>query len=289
MRSFIWCCLLPLFSAAQNTFDIQGHRGARGLYPENTIPAFIAAIDLGVNTLELDVVVSKDGQLVVSHEPFFNSDICRDAAGNVLQQPKEKHNIYQLNYSEISQYDCGSWGNPRFAEQQSIKAAKPLLSDVIDTVEAYLRKKGLPRVFYNIETKCTPEGDNIYHPEPKIFAEMFYQMLKKKDVLNYCIIQSFDVRTLQVLHQNHSELKLALLVFNADGLKGNLSKLGFTPNIYSPNFVLVNRKLVIACHKQNMQVIPWTINEPDKMKKIKALGVDGLITDYPDRAIKALR
>jgi glycerophosphoryl diester phosphodiesterase len=285
---FLLLCF-PLFVCAQKNFDIEGHRGARGLYPENTIVAFIEAIKLGVNTLEMDVVVSKDGQLVVSHDPYMNPDICKDAAGNSLQNTKEKHNLYQLTYSEIQSYDCGSYGNAKFPEQQKIRASKPLLSEVIDTVEKYLKANNLPRLRYNIETKSTPDGDNKFHPAPAEFSKMLYDLLKQKEVLQYCIVQSFDPRTLQEIRKIDASVTLAFLVFNAESFESNLQKLGFVPNIYSPNFMLVNKKLIRNCHSKKIQIIPWTVNEPDKMKKLKAMGVDGLITDYPDRAMKELR
>lgn len=276
--------LISGFLQAQTTFDIQGHRGARGLYPENSIPGFIAAVKLGVNTLEMDVVVSKDGQLVVSHEPWMNEEIC-----DVRQIGKDKNNIYALNYSEIAQIDCGSKINNRFPGQEKFFAAKPRLRDVIDSVESYLAVNKLPKLMYNIETKTTPDGDGKFHPAPKPFVQLLYELLKEKNILSKCVIQSFDERTLQVLHGIDSSVKTALLVFNADGLEKNILRLGFVPDIYSPNFILVNNKLVKGCHQRKMQLIPWTVNEEKKMKQMKKLKVDGLISDYPDRAIKLFR
>ncbi len=249
------------FLQAQTTFDIQGHRGARGLYPENSILGFIAAVKLGINTLEMDVVVSKDGELVVSHEPWMNEEIC-----GVRESGKDKNNIYALNYADIAKIDCGSKVNSRFPEQQKFFSAKPRLRDVIDSVELYLQAHHLPPVLYNIETKTTPDGDDKFHPAPKPFVQLLYELLKEKNILSKCVIQSFDERTLQVLHEIDSSVKTALLVFNADGLEKNIQRLGFIPNIYSPNFILVNKKMVKACHKRRMQIIPWTVNEEKKMR-----------------------
>lgn len=271
---------------AQTNFDIEGHRGCRGLYPENTIPAFIEALKLGVNTLEMDVVVSKDGQLVVSHDPYINCDICLYCEN---MKGKKEANIYKLNYEDIKKIDCGSKVNPKFPEQKKMFAYKPLLKEVIDEVEKYIKANNLPPVQYNIETKSTPGGDDVEHPKPEVFAKMLYDVLKQKNILSRSIIQSFDARTLQVIHNTDANTKLALLVLDADGFKKNIKNLGFTPTIYSPNFILVNKKLVQQCHKAKVQIIPWTINEEDKMLKLQALGVDGLITDYPDKAIKVLR
>lgn len=278
--------LISIEIFSQPTFDIEGHRGARGLYPENTITAFIEAVKLGVNTLEMDVVVSKDNQLVVSHEPWFNTDICSTPNGKSVEG---KINLYQLTYDEIKKYDCGSRGNPKFPEQKKISERKPLLSEVIDTVESYIRTHHLPSVQYNIETKTTPEGDNVEHPAPNEFVNLIYALLKQKNILNNCIIQSFDVRTLQVLRKTDAAVTTALLIFDADSFKKNLKQLGFIPEIYSPNFILVNKKLVSKCRAKKVKLIPWTVNDEDKMLQMKQLGCDGLITDYPDRAIKILR
>lgn len=268
---------------AQTTFDIEGHRGARGLYPENTIVGFIEALKLGVNTLEMDVVISKDGQVVLSHDPTINCEICEYCGDG-----KEKR-IYQLDYNTIKTIDCGSKGNSKFPEQKKMYAVKPLLTDVIDSVEAFIKRNNLPPVYYNIETKSTPAGDGTEHPAPDMFAKMMYDVLKQKGILNRSIVQSFDPRTLQAIHKADATVTTALLVFNADGFNKNIKRLGFTPAIYSPNYLLVNSKLVKACHAKGIKVIPWTVNDEDKMKKMKELGVDGIISDYPDRAIKTLR
>lgn len=273
---------------SQSTFDIEGHRGCRGLYPENTIVAFIEAVKLGVNTLEMDVVVSKDGKLVVSHDPVMNAEICSTPEGNAVSAT-DKFRIYDLNYEEVKKFDCGLRGNSKFPEQKKMTAFKPLLSDVIDSVEKYIQQNHLPAVHYNIETKSTVDGDDVNHPKPAVFAKLLYNLLKEKSVMNKCIVQSFDPRTLQVIHQLDTNATTALLVFNADGFEKNISQLGFAPTIYSPNFILVNKKLIRKCHQQKIKIIPWTINEEDKMKSMKKLGVDGIISDYPDRAIRVLR
>lgn len=288
MRAIILFAFLFMANTieAQTTFDIEGHRGCRGLYPENTIVAFIEAVKLGVNTLETDVVVSKDGKLVVSHDPTISCEIC-NYCDTSAYTPERR--IYHLNYETIKNIDCGSRGNAKFQEQKKIIAAKPLLSDVIDTVEKYIQQNHLPPVQYNIETKSTPEGDDEEHPVPYVFAKLLYDLLKQKNVLSKCIIQSFDPRTLQVIHKIDAKAITALLIADIDSFDKNIKQLGFVPAIYSPNEILVNKKLIDKCHAQKIKIIPWTINDEDKMKKMKELGVDGIITDYPDRAIKVLR
>ncbi|MCW5907095.1 MAG: glycerophosphodiester phosphodiesterase [Chitinophagales bacterium] len=291
MKNFATAVLLAItsFIFAQSVYDIQGHRGCRGLYPENSIIGFIEAVKLGVNTLELDVVVSKDNQLVVSHEPWMSASFCFTSDGKSIEDNKEKYNIYQLTYEQIKQFDCGINGNSKFPEQKKISTTKPLLSEVIDAVEKYISANNLPPVYYNIETKSTPEGDNKFHPAPAEFSLLLYNLLQQKDILHRCIVQSFDPRTLQILKQKDENIVLALLVANADGFEHNITRLGFTPQIYSPNFLLVNKKLINNCHQKGIKVIPWTVNEEKKMLQLKKMGTDGVITDHPDRAIKVLR
>lgn len=266
------------------TFDLQGHRGARGLLPENSIPGFLKAIDLGVKTLELDVVVSKDNQMIISHEPYFSPEICRDAKGDSIPEKKEaEYNIYSFTAEEIKAFDCGSWGNPDFEEQVAQKTYKPTLKEMVKTVENYLKEKNLPKVFYNIETKSTPEGDSIFHPKPEAFAALLYKEIQELGIADRVFIQSFDVRTLQEFKKLNNELPLVLLVANAQSLEANLKSLGFTPSVYSPYYLRLNEKEVKKAKEQGMKVIPWTVNEPNEMRKMLKLGVDGLITDYPNR------
>jgi glycerophosphoryl diester phosphodiesterase len=275
---------------ARGSFDIEGHRGCRGLYPENTIPAFINAVKLGVNTLEMDIIVSQDGQLVISHDPYMNDEICSKPDGTpVTAAEQENFKIYQLTYEEIKKFDCGSRGNPKFPEQVKMKVYKPRLVDVIDTVERYIKEHNLPPVRYNIETKSTVNGDDIYHPKPAAFTKLFYDAVRSKGILDKCILQSFDVRTLQEMHRIDPSVTTALLVMNMDGLDKNLKMLGFYPTIYSPNVMLVNKKMIAKCHALSIKVLPWTVNDEKKMLSLREEGVDGLISDYPDRAIKALR
>ena len=277
---------------SQSTFDIEGHRGCRGLYPENTIVAFIHAVQLGVNTLEMDMQISKDVKIVISHDAFMGSNICTAPDGKPVEAADEsKYKIYTLTYDEIKKFDCGSRGNAKFPEQQKVATVKPLLSEVIDTIEKYVKEHNLPPVMYNIETKSTVAGDDINHPKPAVFAKMVYDLIKQKGVVNKCIIQSFDPRTLQEIRKIDPTITTALLIDikNLKGLKGNLKTLGFKPSIYSPYYMLVNKKLVRACHQMHIKVLPWTVNDEKKMVELKNMGVDGLISDYPDRLIKVLR
>ena len=263
--------------------DLQGHRGARGLMPENTIPAMIKAIDLGVTTLEMDVVISKDNKVVVSHEPYFSEIITTSPGGKYLtKEEAEDHLIYNMTYDSIMKYDVGLKPHPDFPAQQKIKVYKPLLSELIDSTEVYAEPKER-KIFYNIEIKSNKETDDIRHPSPEVFANLLFDVLHQKDILDRTVIQSFDVRPLQFLHNNHPEIKLSYLGEKPGlSLDNQLLLLGFTPDIYSPHYLMVNKNLVQDCHQKNIKIIPWTINTLDEMNKLITMGVDGIISDYPD-------
>lgn len=270
---------------SQGGFDKQGHRGCRGLMPENSIPAMLYAIGLGVTTLEMDISISKDNKVFLSHEPFFNHEITTKPDGSFITEKEERnYNMYQLNYDSIIQYDVGMKPHPRFPQQEKIKAVKPLLADVFDAVKKDMMTRRRPFPYYNIETKTMPATDNIYHPAPAEFVELLMKVIRESDMEQYVIIQSFDFRTLQYLHQHYPAVKTAMLIEDYDTrvLDDQLKALGFIPDIYSPAYQLVTEALLKKCHQQNIKVIPWTVNDKKKIEEFKKMGVDGIITDYPN-------
>ena len=265
-------------------FDKQGHRGCRALMPENTIPAMIKAIDLGVNTLELDVVITQDNLVLVSHEPFFNHEISTKPDGKYVTAREEKSlNIYRMTYAETTKFDVGLKPHPRFPKQEKIRVSKPLLAHLIDTIETYCKKKGLTLPMYNIETKLRPETDNVYHPAPREFVKHLMQLIADKGISERAIIQSFDIRTLQDLHTNHPRIKTALLIDegNEQTLEQHIKLLGFKPTIYSPHYSFISKDLVGQCKQMQMRLIPWTVNSREEIIELKKAGVDGIITDDP--------
>lgn len=282
--------LLSCFSAKKNqtihsSFDKQGHRGCRGLMPENTIPAMLKAIDLGVTTLETDVVITADRQVILSHEPFFNHDIATKPDGSYITVAEEKKlNIFQMDYATVRKYDVGLKPVTRFPQQQKIPAYKPLLSDMIDSVLVYCTKMGKPIPAFNIETKSQPVTDGIYHPEPAVFVDLIMEVIHRKQIQNKITIQSFDIRTLQYLHQKYPSIQTALLIEenHPQTLALQLKELGFVPAIYSPYFSLVTPLLVKQCRDLGVKLIPWTVNDRTKIQELRKLGVDGIITDYPN-------
>jgi glycerophosphoryl diester phosphodiesterase len=266
-------------------FDKQGHRGCRGLMPENTVAGMIKALELGVNTLEMDVVISKDKKVVLSHEPWFGHEVTTRPDGSFIDAKEErKFNLFEMNYEEIKTYDVGLKPHPRFPKQEKIKAIKPLLTDLIDSINVWMMTRRRPFPQFNIETKSFSFGDNKYHPAPSEFIELLMAVIKEKGMEDRVTIQSFDLRTLQYLHEKYPGIKTSMLVEEAEekDLEGQLQKLGFTPTIYSPHQNLVDEEMIKQCHEKGMKVIPWTVNDKKQIKKLEKLGVDGIITDYPN-------
>lgn len=297
MRLFLGLLMLLSINpsiAQQRTrnYELQGHRGCRGLMPENTIPAFLKALDLGVNTLELDVVISQDGQVVVSHEPYFNAEFTTKPDGTPVTKDEQKRLVlYRMSYADIKQYDVGKRGNARFPEQQKQPAIKPLLRDVIAAVEAHRVDGNVPRFGYNIELKSDADEYDKSQPQPAEFCRLVNQVLADAHLdPSRIVIQSFDFAVLQqwqqqITAQKILPVRLSALVENIRGIDHNLEKLGFKPAIYSPNYQLIGRHGIEKLHQLGIKVIPWTVNSPKDMRRMLDLGVDGLITDYPDRAI----
>lgn len=265
-------------------FDWQGHRGARGLLPENTIPAFLKALEYPITTLELDVVISSDQKVVISHEPWMSSVICQQPDGTAIPEGADQEfRLYEMPYSEIATFDCGSTGHAGFPEQAPMSVSKPLLDSLFPAVARYCQEHDRPLPNYNIEIKSRPEWDNTLTPPPAEFAKLVLTVIEQAGVRARVCIQSFDDRSLRAVRDLDPDLTTAWLVADSDGLEANLEELGFLPTIYSPYYKLLTANVVREAHEQGLQVIPWTINEVEEMRALIAMGVDGIITDYPDR------
>jgi glycerophosphoryl diester phosphodiesterase len=308
--------LLSSTAFGQQKVDVQGHRGGMALMPENTIAAMINGVKLGVKTLELDVVISGDGKVVVSHDAYMSSDFMRKPDGSDISKDEERGlALYKMTYDSISRYDAGSKPHPRFPNQAKMKTYRPLLTDLIDSVEAYVKFNKLKPVYYNIETKISPAGDGIYNPTPDVFVKTMMEVINKKSIKNRLTIQSFDIRTLQILHKTEPNVKLSLLAFGKGdvlaklktqglsaedekklkqsplfngkaGLDEDLRKLGFQPDIYSPYYVSVDAEMVAKVHALKMKILPWTVDEEKDMAALGQMGVDGIITNSPDKLVK---
>ncbi len=269
-----------------HAFDLQGHRGCRGLMPENTIPAMLHALELGVTTLEMDVVITADCVCILSHEPFFNHEITTRPDGSTFTESEERSlNIFKMNCAEVEMFDVGMKPHPRFPEQKKMRINKPRLRDMFDSVKQYCEAHHRPLPFFNIETKTKPGTDDLFHPKPARFVELLMQEIEAASVQKQVVIQSFDFRTLQIIHFHYPAIQTSALVEEDDQMPfgQQLEALGFRPDFYSPHYGLVTPELVNQCHDLNLKLVPWTVNDKAEAQKLKALGVDGFITDLPDR------
>jgi glycerophosphoryl diester phosphodiesterase len=265
------------------TFDVQGHRGCRGLRPENTLPAFAYALALGCDTLELDLVISADKQVLVSHEPWLSPDYCQTADGQAVKEEKS-YNLYQMSYAEIRACDCGSRLHPRFPLQQLQSTYKPLLSEVFALGEAHEKPP-----FYNIEIKRVAVQDDIFHPKMEVFADLVLAEVEKSNIKDRIIIQCFDLPTLRYVRACAPHIPLSLLVESSEGIENDMQKLGFLPEFYSPYFKLLDAAQIAWAKAKNIRVVPWTVNEIEDMQRLISLNVDGIISDYPERLLALVK
>ncbi len=265
-------------------FNKEGHRGARGLVPENTIQSMYSAIDHGVTTVEIDVVYSQDGKVVVSHDLYFHPDFTTTPDGKFLDSKEaQNHLLYKMDYDSIRKYDVGLKPHPGFPQQVNIAAYKPLLSELIDSTDAYARKKGTT-ILYNIELKLSEAGDGTKHPPVNEFVDGVMDVVREKNLDSRCYLQSFDFRPLTYIHQKYPGIVTAVLIGGGEKrtLDQIIADLGYQPEMFSPHYSIVTPALLDACHKKGMKLIPWTVNNLEDMKRLKAMGVDGIITDYPN-------
>ncbi len=272
-------------TSTNTSFDFQAHRGGRGLMPENTIPAMLWAIDNPkITTLEMDLAITKDNQVVVSHDPILNPIITTQPDGKSITTGElNNHIIYQMNYEQLAKFDVGLKLHPRFPQQKKFAVGIPTLSDLIDGVELKSQTVG-KKLGYNIEIKSVNGKDGIEHPAPEQFVDLVVNTIQSKKITDRTTIQSFDTRPLKVLHQKYPQIQLAYLVEGKEtvNVESNIAQLGFTPSIYSPEYIYVTKEMVDYCHARKIKIIPWTVNTQKEMEALMALGVDGLITDYPN-------
>lgn len=286
MRYWIISFILLTMSCEQNKkIEVQGHRGCKGLLPENSLPAFKKAIELGVETLEMDIVISRDEKVVVSHEAFMNHKICKDPLGDPISENSEKeHNLFKMDYEKIKAYDCGTAFHPDFPNQELIQVRKPLLSEVFELAEGMN-----PEIKYNIELKSAPELVDEFCPKPEIFVRLVLELIDADQFDHRINLQSFDLTILEEIKKQRPEMAVALLVDEDEDIELKLGKLSFKPEIISPNFKLLSHKMVNDYQNSGFQVIPWTVNEEDDMLEMMSFQVDAIITDYPGRLIEILK
>lgn len=261
-----------------------GHRGTRGLMPENTIPAMNVGLAEGANTVEMDLHITKDGKVVVYHDESFNPDYTLMPDGSEIPvKERKKYTFYQMNYDEIRKFDIGTKPYPAYPQQKRMKSYAPLIGEMIDSVDRFAKAKKLPPPIYLIEVKSTEKTDGFDQPAPEEYMKIVMKVLDTKKLGDRMIIQSFDMRPLQVVHRTHPKVALGYLTGDkAATFEGDVEKLGFNPTFYNPHYKLVTADMVKKCHDKGILITPWTVNTVAEMKAIKALGVDGIITDYPN-------
>ncbi len=264
-------------------FYKQGHRGARGLMPENTIPSMKQAIADGANVIEVDIQISRDKQVLVAHDPYINRTFSLlPGGGEIPEEDATRYILYQMDYAEIRKFDVGSKYHPGFPDQKKIEAHIPLLGALVDSVEAYTAKMDLPPIIYNIEIKSDPARDGYYQPHPQELIDLVMEVISKRNIDNRFYIQSFDIRQIQQVHERYPGVVIGFLTGNSDAsIDENLEAIGFQPQIYSPHFSLATTATVRRCHELGMKFVPWTVNSQEDMKELVEMGVDGIITDYP--------
>ena len=258
-------------------FEIQAHRGARAFYPENTIQAFCKAADLGCRVIELDLVVSSDRRILVSHDPW-------------IQYPADsgssQTNLYSIPYEEISLVDCGIV-SPDFPGQKRIRACRPLLSEVFHAVEAHLCRIGRPGgMIYNLEVKSWAGKDGLLHPSPADYAELVLQDISASGISGRIRLQSFDDRILTEAKRMQPALCYGLLVEERTALDSFPFRPGFVPEYVNPCRCIVQRELIMTMHELGSKVVVWTVNSREEMILMRKLGADGIITDHPELALE---
>lgn len=291
--------LLGAAALHAQAFDLQGHRGARGLLPENTLPAFERALRIGVTTLEMDAGITADGVVVVSHDPVLNPDMVRGPDGQWITQPLV---IRQLTHAQLQTYDVGrlrpgSNYARTFSQQQPVDGTRmPTLASVFELV----KRLGADKVQFDIETKIDLRNPaNTLEPEP--FVQALLKVIREAGMEERVMIQSFDWRTLQVVQATAPKIRTVYLTTqtargsNLDSPQASagftLARHGSVPamvkaaggQVWSPNFPALNAELVKEGQALGLKVIPWTVNEEADIDRMLGLGVDGIISDYPDR------
>jgi len=275
-RLSVVLCLAIVISSAADSHKIlvHGHRGARAVRPENTIPAFEYAIQAGVDALEMDMAVTKDNVIVISHDPILESPVCSG--------PQPKAVIRQLTLTEVKQWDCGAQRNPLYPKQQPVPGTRvPTLDEVLS-----LSTKG--NFEYNIETKIFPDKPE-YTPAPEEFVRLFLEQVRKHQLEQRVMLQSFDFRTLVAARKMAPQIRRSALTESDKRDFVTIAREAGEAQIISPQYRLVTKEKVEAAHKAGLQVVPWTVNTPADWDKMIDAGVDAIISDDPAALIEYLK
>ncbi len=257
--------------------EIHGHRGFRGLYPENSIKGFIEAKKAGAHAIELDLVLTKDLKLVVNHDPWLKSgNYMINKLGHV---PEYDVNLYEKDLIDIQQYALGTKRNLKFSNQIPFPHQIPSFEEVI-------LHPDLQDVFWNIEVKSDEKWYGIHQIHPKEYATLVHEFIIEHRLINNCLVQAFDTNILNELNQLNPTYPLGFLVENQLGFEKNLDRLNFKPDFYNPDEVLVNKTLINQVHSLGIRCLVWTVNDNERAQELIDWEVDGLITDYPNLFLK---
>lgn len=252
--------------------QVHGHRGARAVFPENTLPAFLHAIEAGADVLELDLAVTRDDVLVVCHDPVL-SRRCLGPGGSRV--------IRSLTLRELRRWDCGSIPHPRFPRQQPVPGAP------VSTLDEIFELASRGRFLFNVETKIFRRRPR-YTPSPDRYAELLLERIRAHRLERRVIVQSFDFRTLRAMKRLAPGIRLAALC--QVGLRSfRMIARRALADIVSPDLRLLTRRRVAAAHRAGLQVVPWTANTPRQWDRLIRAGVDGIITDDPAGLIAYLK
>ncbi|WP_169578129.1 glycerophosphodiester phosphodiesterase family protein [Salinimicrobium xinjiangense] len=273
-------------SSAQN-LEVIGHRGHVSTYPENTVEGFISLLDTGAEALELDLVISADKEVVVSHEPYMAAAYMSKPDGSRIKKSEEKtYQLYGMTYDSIRRFDSGSRFNLKFPFQKRIPTYKPLLREVFSKIEAHSNQHEHPGLKYYLELKSQPSEYGITQPPPGEFAQLVMEVVQKNNMEQRVILQSFDAQLLNEVHKKYPQVTTSFLLYKKS-IEEGLSELDFQPDIISPYFKQIkNRERVLQLQKQGFKVLPWTVNRKLHIKRMMNYGVDGIISDYPEKVLK---
>ncbi|MFZ4784174.1 MAG: glycerophosphodiester phosphodiesterase family protein [Flavobacteriales bacterium] len=260
---------------------LQGHRGFRGRFPENSLEAARAAIQLGVDAIELDVVVSADGKMIVSHEPYMCHTLCTKPDGGAISESESQDlNLFKMSAAEIAKYSYGVLPYSKFPDQQKMVCHK---LDLISFCKQLLESDEMYLPQLTIELKSAEKTDSIFHPAPKEYVDAVLRNIDLIDERWPIAIQSFDLRLLKELDQRGVELPLIALNDNSElDIDAICEQLNFVPDGYGPHFDMVNAELVNDCAELGVDLSVWTVNDLDEAERLFGLGVRNFITDFPD-------
>ena len=270
--------------------EIHGHRGCRGYFPENSLQAFIHALSFDIDAIELDLVISKDHQVVVSHEPYMHHHKClRPNLKPIKKQEEKDLMIYQMDYEEVKSYECGLIPHPHFPLVNLGKAYKPLLQEVFDTTRSISEKNKLKPITYNIEIKSEEELIGIGQPNYDVYVDLILKIINKNDLNQKVIIQSFDKKILQTIRNRDTQIPLSLLIEDEIEPMVHIHQLGFKPNILASDYLFLNANHLKQLQMENISVFAFTVNQISAIQNLISMGVNAIITDYPDIAANVLK